>query len=66
MLPHPESVSAFAPNSRPAFAGFSMPIQAATGLFGSVFCRPKARLFPVDIQRVSIAGSAADKVLPGD
>jgi uncharacterized small protein (DUF1192 family) len=26
-------------------------VQAAEGLFGSVFCGPKARLFPVNIQR---------------
>jgi hypothetical protein len=66
-LPIPESISyrlcaEFAASFRQA----SHSVQAAEGLFGSVFCRPKARLFPVNIQRVSVGAGAADKRLRGD
>jgi hypothetical protein len=67
VLPIPESIShrlcaEFAAGLRRTFHA----MQAAEGLFGSVFWRPKARLFPVDIQRLSMAGGAADKRLRGD
>jgi hypothetical protein len=65
-LPIPESISyrlcaEFAASFRQAFHS----VQTAETLFGSVFCRPKARLFPVSIQRVSMVGGAADKRLRG-
>jgi hypothetical protein len=66
-LPIPETIpyrlcAEFAAGFRRTFHA----VQAAEALFGSVFCRPKARLFPVNIQRVSMIGGAADKRLRGD